>query len=71
VKGVFEVCVHPEGFVYEVVTERSTSLPHLDAAFVKAALTWRYAPLVKDGKPVAFCHPLTVVWRPVPADVDR
>ena len=63
-KGVYEVCVHPEGFVYQVGVERSTSLPHLDQSFVRAARTWRYAPLMKDGLPVAFCHHLTVVWRP-------
>ena len=62
-RGLFELCVHPEGFVYDVTVKTSTSLPELDTRFINYARSWRYAPLVRDGRPVAFCHPMQVIWR--------
>jgi TonB family protein len=54
--GLFQICVHPRGFVYDVTVQRSTGEPELDAFLVDAMRTWRYEPVVRGGSPVPFCH---------------
>jgi TonB family protein len=63
VSGHYEVCVHPEGFVYDVRVRRSSGVPGLDERLAEATRVWVYDPEVRDGRAVAFCHQLVVVWR--------
>jgi hypothetical protein len=66
--GEYEICVHPEGYVYDVKVLTPTSYPALDKAFGIYARRWLYQPLLQDGVPVPFCHPLRMVWRPADDD---
>jgi len=45
--------IGPDGFVDGVVITRSSGDARLDAAAVRAALTWRYLPARRNGIPVA------------------
>jgi len=60
VSPLAEICVHPEGFVYDARITRSSGDVDLDKALVRLMSTWRYRPLVRDGRAVAFCHPLRI-----------
>lgn len=55
-----KICVHPEGFVYNARLERSTGDVELDHELVRLMSTWHYRPLIRDGRVVAFCHPLRI-----------
>jgi hypothetical protein len=55
-----EICVHPEGFVYDARLTASTGDVDLDKALVRSLSTWRYRPMLREGRAVAFCHPLRI-----------
>ena len=63
VSGEYEVCVHPEGFVYDVRVQRSSGVTDLDERLIEGARLWVYDPELRDGRAVAFCHPMVVRWR--------
>jgi protein TonB len=50
---VLRIRVSEAGQVVEVLVERSSGYPLLDAAAVEAAYAWRYAPARMDGAPVS------------------
>jgi TonB family protein len=41
---------------------QSTGDRGLDAALTAAMKRWKYRPYLRDGKVIAFCHPLTVEY---------
>ncbi|HEY0714539.1 MAG TPA: hypothetical protein VGF45_17775 [Polyangia bacterium] len=60
VEGAAKVCVDPRGVVYDVTTERTTGDPTFDKMLRIEMRSWRHVPLLREGKPTAFCYPLTV-----------
>jgi hypothetical protein len=59
---VFEVCVSRQGQV-ERVRFRPGADPRLEGLLKEAVFTWRYRPLLLQGVPRAFCHPVQVTYR--------
>lgn len=54
--GVFRICVHPKGFVYDATLEQSTGDERGDGLLLQAIRRWRYQPIERDGVAIAFCH---------------
>lgn len=54
--ALFTICVHPEGFVYDLTMERSTGVDEADRVLWEALRKWRYEPIVRDGTAIPFCH---------------
>jgi hypothetical protein len=69
VSALFLVCVHPEGFVYDVeVVESSGSTLFEEVTINDIKNYWRYKPLMNTaGVAAPFCHPIRVVWKGPPA----
>jgi hypothetical protein len=59
--GIFRLCVLAEGGV-STVDVRKSAVKLVDGDWVQALLTWRFRPLVREGKAVPFCTdaPLSV-----------
>jgi hypothetical protein len=60
--GIFRLCVLAEGGVSSVDVRQSVDNVLVDPDWVQALLTWRFRPLVREGKAVPFCTdaPLSV-----------
>jgi TonB family protein len=61
--ALLEICVGPAGTVSSVLVKRGTGDESLDRLVVSAVQRWLYEPQLKDGKPTAFCHPITIDYK--------
>jgi hypothetical protein len=62
VSGIFRICVFGDGVVSSVDVRKSADRALVDRDWIQTLLTWRYRPLLRDGKAVPFCSdvPLSV-----------
>jgi hypothetical protein len=58
---MLEICANELGEVVDVITRRSTA-PDYDAFLSNTIRTWRYRPLVVDGRPRSFCHLMIITY---------
>lgn len=63
VVGVFQVCVDSKGDVADIGVVRSTDFRSYDAKIQRQIRTWRYQPVLIDGKPAPFCTMVTLVYQ--------
>lgn len=63
VVGVFQVCVDSKGDVADIGVVRSTDFRSYDAKIQRQIRTWRYQPVLIDGKPAPFCTMITLVYQ--------
>jgi hypothetical protein len=64
--GLFKVCVSSLGKVFSVRILRSTGQQVIDETWIAKVETWPYKPLVVNGTPAPFCHPLSLEVRSQP-----
>ncbi len=63
VVGVFQVCVDSKGDVADIGVVRSTNFRSYDSKIQRQIRTWRYQPVLLDGKPSPFCTMVTLVYQ--------
>jgi TonB family protein len=56
--GLYKITVSADGTVRDASAIKSAGAPAIDDAWIAKIKTWRYRPLVIDGKPVAFAYVL-------------
>ncbi len=60
-KAQLEICVATDGHVTEV-DFRQHAAPDLDTVLRAAVRSWRYRPLMVNGRPAPFCHQMIVSY---------
>lgn len=61
--GLLEIVIDERGLVESAAIARSIT-PSYDEVLVQAALSWRFTPAKRDGKPVRYRQVLEIVLRP-------
>jgi hypothetical protein len=61
--GVFQVCIDSKGDVADIGVVRSTNFRAYDAKIQRQIRTWRYQPVLLDGKPSPFCTMVTLIYQ--------
>lgn len=68
--GTFKLCVNTSGAVASIKMLKSTGFERYDQTIERGMHTWKYSPLVFDGKPTPVCTAVTFIYTPAPV-VDR
>lgn len=61
--GVFQVCIDSKGDVADIGVVRSTNFRAYDAKIQRQIRTWRYQPVLLDGKPAPVCTMVTLIYQ--------
>lgn len=63
VVGVFDVCIDSKGDVAEVRTTHSTRFRAYDAKIERQIRTWKYQPVLLDGRAAPACTKVTFIYQ--------
>ncbi len=63
VTGVFQVCVDSKGDVADIGVVKSTTYRAYDAKIQRQIRTWKYQPVLLDGKAAPFCTMVTLIYQ--------
>ena len=61
--GTFKVCVNPDGGVSNVSQMKSTGYPEYDTTIIQTMKSWKFDPMVVDGKKTAMCGTTTIIYK--------
>ncbi len=60
--AAFKVCIDGNGAVQRVVTLRPSGLDSYDQKIEAGIRTWKYKPVLRDGKPIEACTAVTFIY---------
>lgn len=63
VVGVFDVCIDSKGDVADVRVSHSTRFRAYDDKIQRQIRTWKYQPMLLDGRPAPTCTKVTYIYQ--------